>query len=80
MRLVWFIAVVLILLIAPLPWALIAVLLYALRYFAWELLIVAVCIDGYFGFGLWPQYTVLIGATILLLEWVAPQLFYTRGV
>ena len=78
MRFFWFFVVALALLMIPLPWSLLLVVIYASRYFAWDILLVAICIDGYFGIGLWPQYTVLIGAIILTMELVLPRLFYTR--
>lgn len=75
-RIVCFLGVALLGIIAPTGVFVVFALAYALRYTAYELMIIAVSIDAYYGLGYAtvPYYTIATTVGLLLIEWIKPRI------
>lgn len=76
-RVVFFLLIVGIAVVAPTPILAICACAYALRYTAYELIILAMCIDGFYGIGspiLIPYYTIVACIGLIVIEWIKPHI------
>ena len=79
-RLLLFVCIGIIAIVAPTPLLALCALAYALRYTAYELIVIAVCIDAYYSVGTFiPYYTIAVCAALILIEWVKPRVSLYNG-
>ncbi len=76
LRILFFSFLVFATVVAPTPVFIGGALLYAFRYTAYELLLLAVCIDAYYGVGVFfvPYYTIITCAGLIFIEWMKPRI------
>ncbi len=76
-RVLFFILIVVIAVVAPTAVLAVCALAYALRYTAYELIFVAAGIDAFYGAGgilTVPYYILITSAVLILIEWVKPYI------
>ncbi len=75
-RLILFVGLCVIALVAPTAVLAVCALAYALRYTAYELILVAATIDAYYGLGftIVPYYTIVTCVCLVLVEWIKPRI------
>lgn len=75
-RILLFILVCVIAIIAPTALLAVCSLAYALRYTAYELIVLAAAIDAYYGLGftIVPFYTLIACVSLISIEWIKPRI------
>ena len=79
-RLLSFLGIILLALLAAPVWALPLAIWHIFRFSAYELLGLAVCVDVYFGAGQWPYYTLSTIGLLLGVAWLRPQMSFFNTV
>jgi hypothetical protein len=76
LRLLFFILLCIVAITAPTAVLAVCALAYALRYTAYELILLAAAIDAYYGLGftIVPYYTMVVCVSLILIEWIKPQI------